>query len=47
MKGVWFLAGAVALAVVGVMTVAPSIAQAAGLTRAQVLADIAGLPRPF
>ena len=42
MKGVWFLVCAAVLAIVGVVTVAPSIAQAAGLTRAQVLADIVG-----
>lgn len=42
MKGVWFSVCAAALAVVGVVTVAPSIAQAAGLTRFQVLAEIAG-----
>ncbi|MGA7781351.1 MAG: hypothetical protein WCA85_27090 [Paraburkholderia sp.] len=44
MKGVWFSACAAALAVVGLVTVAPSIAQAAGLTRAEVLADIVGRP---
>jgi hypothetical protein len=42
MKGVWFAVCAVALAVAGVVTVAPSIAQAAGLSRAQVLAEITG-----
>ncbi|WP_181969780.1 hypothetical protein [Paraburkholderia sp. DHOC27] len=42
MKGVWFVVGAVALTIAGAVTVAPSIAQAAGLTRAQVMAEIAG-----
>lgn len=42
MKGVWFSVCAAVLAIVGVVTVVPSIAQAAGLTRVQVLAAIAG-----
>jgi len=42
MKGVWFSVCAVTLAAVGTVSVAPSIAQAAGLTRAEVLAEIAG-----
>jgi hypothetical protein len=42
MKGVWFLVCALALAVLGVVTVVPPIAHAAGLTRSQVLADIDG-----
>jgi hypothetical protein len=42
MKGVWFSLVALALCVAGVVSVAPSIAQAAGLTSAQVLAEIAG-----
>jgi hypothetical protein len=44
MKGVWFSVCAVALAVVGLVTVAPSIARAAGLSRAEVLAEIVGRP---
>lgn len=39
MKGVWFSLVALALGVAGVV---PSIAEAAGLTRAEVLAAIAG-----
>ncbi|WP_144154199.1 hypothetical protein [Paraburkholderia sp. BCC1885] len=42
MKGVWFSLVALALGVAGVVSVAPSIAHAAGLTKAQVLAEIAG-----
>ena len=42
MKGFWFSLVALALGVAGVVSVAPSIAQAAGLTRAEVLAEIAG-----
>jgi hypothetical protein len=42
MKGVWFSLVALALGVAGVVSVAPSIAQAAGLTSAEVLAEIAG-----
>ena len=42
MKGVWFSLAALALGAAGVVSVAPSIAQAAGLTSAQVLAEIAG-----
>jgi hypothetical protein len=42
MKGVWFSLVALALGVAGGVSVAPSIAEAAGLTRAEVLAAIAG-----
>ncbi|MEW6344574.1 MAG: hypothetical protein RXR20_35705 [Paraburkholderia sp.] len=42
MKGVWFSLVALALGVAGVVSVVPSIAEAAGLTRAEVLAAIAG-----
>ncbi|HEY1995522.1 hypothetical protein [Paraburkholderia sp.] len=41
MKGFWFSLGAAALIAVGAASVAPSIAQAAGLTRAAVIAEIA------
>jgi hypothetical protein len=44
MKGVWFSLVALVLSAAGVVSVAPSIAQAAGLTQAQVLAEIAGHP---
>jgi hypothetical protein len=42
MKGFWFSLVALALGVAGVVSVVPSIAQAAGVTRAEVLAEIAG-----
>jgi hypothetical protein len=42
MKGVWFSLVALAVGVAGLVSVAPSIAQAAGVTKAQVLAGIAG-----
>jgi hypothetical protein len=42
MKGVWFSLVALALSAAGLVSVAPSIAQAAGLTKAEVLATIAG-----
>jgi hypothetical protein len=46
MKGVWFSLVALALGVAGVMSVVPTIADAAGLTRAGVLAAIAGHDLP-
>jgi hypothetical protein len=42
MKGIWFSLVALALSAAGLVSVAPSIAQAAGLTKAEVLANIAG-----
>ncbi|SDH17307.1 hypothetical protein [Paraburkholderia phenazinium] len=46
MKGVWFSLVALALGVAGVVSVVPSIADAAGLARADVLASIAGRDVP-